>query len=122
MGAILQGLKGTLVHMDDILIWGKDRETHDARLRAVLNRLLTTGMTLNPEKSVFGANSVTFLGHKVGVNGIEADASKVSAIVNMEQPSNVTEVQRFLGMVNFLGKYIPGKSEILEPIHLLFKE
>lgn len=119
MNIILQGLEGVEIHMDDIIVWGSSQEEHDRRLRAVLERLEKIGMTLNEKKTVFSVDKITFLGHKVSAEGIAPDEKKISAIVNMEAPLNVTEVQRFLGMVNFLGKYIPRKAEILEPINSL---
>ena len=40
----------------------------------------------------------------ISAQGIEADLAKVEAIMEMEQPTNVGDIQRFLGMINQLGK------------------
>ena len=50
MDNILHGLQGVVCHIDDILIFGKDKYEHDARLKKVLGRLSQSGLTLNPEK------------------------------------------------------------------------
>ena len=56
------------------------------------------------------------MGHKVTEHGLVPDDSKVSAIKNMPNPQDKKGVQRFLGMCNFLGQYIPRLSEICSPL------
>ena len=56
--------------MDDILVHGATQEEHDQRLEAVLERLLSLGMTLNAEKCTFAQSSVKFLGHVIDNLGI----------------------------------------------------
>ena len=50
MNLNLEGLEGTLCHMDDVLVHGADRAEHDARLKAVMKRLEDAGVTLNSDK------------------------------------------------------------------------
>ena len=59
------------------------------------------------EKCIFATNTVKFLGHVVDHSGIRSDPYKISAIKEMPEPSTPTEVRRFLGMVNQLGKFLP---------------
>ena len=47
MNDILHDLKGVLCLIDDILVFGKEKAEHDARLRAVLDRFRATNVTLN---------------------------------------------------------------------------
>ena len=104
MNKILADLPGVLCHMDDILIFGNSKEEHDTRLHNVLQKLQTTGVTLNRSKCEFGKEHLTFLGHVIDKEGISADPSKTKAIVSMCRPRTPTELRRFLGMVNQLGK------------------
>ena len=53
MDNFLHGLQGLVCHMDDILIFGKDKHEHNARLKKVLDRLSQSGLTFNPEKMEF---------------------------------------------------------------------
>ncbi|UYV80871.1 K02A2.6-like [Cordylochernes scorpioides] len=53
MGQILEGLEGTLCHMDDILVYGSCQEEHDKRLETVLAKLFKSGLTLNKDKCKF---------------------------------------------------------------------
>lgn len=106
MSEALSGLSGTVCLMDDILVHGTTREEHDERLRLVLQRLSSLGMTLNSEKCTFAQSSVEFLGHVINSEGIKPDPNKVSAIVRFATPANVSDVRRFLGMVNQLSKFL----------------
>ena len=104
---ILVGLEGqgVIVHMDDILIHGRNKEEHDARVRKVLSRLQEAGVTLK-DKCEFSKKRVKYLGHVVSAAGIEVDPSKTTAIRNYPAPTNITELQRFLGMVNQVAKFV----------------
>ncbi|UYV69371.1 K02A2.6-like [Cordylochernes scorpioides] len=98
------------------------KEEHDETLREVLRRLKNSGITLNKEKCQFGVNNVTFLGHYIDEHGIKADEKKVKAIAEMKPPTDVHGVQRFMGMVNFLGRFVPNLAEITKPLNDLRKK
>ena len=104
MSTILRGLDGVVCQMEDVLVFGKDQAEHDERLTAVLE---SAGATLNPEKCEFGKTKLKFLGHLVDESGIRADPDKTSAIIEMRPPNNVSELRRFIGMVNQLGSSPP---------------
>lgn len=116
---ILNGIENCISHVDDILIYGKDSTEHDAALEVVLDRLNKEGVTINKNKSCFGVEQVTYLGFVLSANGVSVDPERIRAIVNYPRPENKTEVQRFLGMVNFVAKFIPNRSNILQPINVL---
>ncbi|UYV65457.1 K02A2.6-like [Cordylochernes scorpioides] len=122
MSAILRGINGVICHMDDILIFAKRKEEHDETLREVLRRPKNSGITLNKEKCQFGVSNVTFLGHYIDEHGIKADETKVKAIAEMKPPADLHWVQGFMGMVNFLGRFVPNLSEITKPLNDLRKK
>ena len=49
-------------------------------------------------------NEIRFLGHRISEDGLKPDPDKVKTIVNMKPPSDVPEIQRLAGMVNYLAK------------------
>ena len=100
MNEILRDLPGVICHVDDILVSGRDKNEHDSRLHAVMKRLEAAGVTLNKEKCQFSCTKIVFLGHVIDANGISPDPHKTEAIRNMKSPRNVTELQRFMGMIN----------------------
>ena len=63
INCILEGLDGFVCQMDDILVFGKDKEEHDQHLVQVLKCLEAANVALNPRKCEFSKTSVKFVGH-----------------------------------------------------------
>ena len=118
MNEILEG-QGVLCHMDDVLIFGRNQQEHDARLHSVLRKFQEAGATLNPEKCEFSKTCLSFLGHIVDKHGISPDPNKTRAIREMERPRSVTKLRRFMRMVNQLGKFTPRIAESSQPLREL---
>ncbi len=118
----LQGLDGVEVFMDDILVYGDSMEQHDAQLEKVMQRIDQAGLKLNKEKCSFRQSQLRFLGHLINQSGVrQRSGSKVEAIRKLSPPTNVQELKRILGMVNYLGRYIPNLSTIGQPLYELLK-
>ena len=122
MHKVLEDLPGVLCMMDDIIIFGESSEEHDARVRAVFRGLEDNSVTPNFEKCEFAKSSITYLEHVVSADGIRADPSKVRAIKQMQQPKDIGDIRRFLGMVNQLGKFIPNLSSVTQPLRDLLQK
>ena len=122
MQAILHGLEGVVCLMDDVLIHGSTQAEHDQRLEAVLKKLLESGLTLNKDKCVFSQPRVKFLGQILTPSSISSDPDKVTAIVEMKQPTSVSEVRRFLGMANQLSKFVPNLANMTKPLRDLLSK
>ena len=73
----------------------------------VLNKIQAAGITLNKEKCQFSCPRITFLGHIIDVDGISPDPSKTESIRKMKAPTTVTELRRFMGMINQHNKFSP---------------
>ena len=117
MEKIVGNMKGVICLMDDILVYGKDANEHWLRLKEVLKRVRSSGMTLKKDKCEFGSLEIKFLGHIVSGTGIKPDPSKVEAILNLKSPVNKTEARRFTGMVNYLSKFSKQLAELCIPIY-----
>ena len=72
---------------------------HQEDLLQVFNALRGVGMKLNPEKCVFGVEGGKFLGFMLTQRGIEANPDKCRAIIDMQDPKSVKEVQRLVGRI-----------------------
>ena len=70
---IIDGLLGCAHILDNILVWGKDKEDHDQNLRAVMDRIQKSGLKLNKSKSAFGLNQLKYCGHIFSDKGFKAD-------------------------------------------------
>ncbi|XP_038063231.1 uncharacterized protein K02A2.6-like [Patiria miniata] len=119
---LLVNLDGVVVYMDDILITGRTQAEHDQRVHRVVQILQKAGLRLNKEKSKFSQETVTFLGLQLDKDGIHADPSKITAIVQMPPPTSKDEVKRLMGMVNWLSRFIPNAASVAAPITDLLKD
>ncbi|KAJ8375814.1 hypothetical protein SKAU_G00063940 [Synaphobranchus kaupii] len=67
----------------------------------------------------FRLNEISYVGHIFTSNGLKPDPSKTKAINEMPVPENVTALQRFLGMVNYMARFIPNFSKMSAPLRQL---
>ena len=113
---------GVETYMDELLIGGKDVNEHDERLRQVLETAREEGIKLKPSKCSIRKKEVKFVGHVITDSGLKADDSKIEAINAIPSPTNRKELERFLGMVNYLGKFLPNLSDTTAPLRSLLKK
>ena len=124
MNLALDGLSWTyrLVYLDDIIVWSATFDKHLYRLRQVFDRIRRAGLKLKPAKCQFLKKRVTFLGHVVSCNGIEADPEKTTAVDEWPTPENLTELQSFLGLASYYRRFIVDFSIVAEPLYRLSKK
>ncbi|GAA5959299.1 hypothetical protein JCM10213_008100 [Rhodosporidiobolus nylandii] len=77
--------------VDDIIIYSKTREEHEANCRAVLLALREANLYCSRKKTDHFALRTDFLGHVISRQGIEADPSKTDKIKNWSRPKTVTQ-------------------------------
>lgn len=114
-------LPGVVCIADDLIIHGKTMSDHDRNMRGLLERCAKLGIKLNKDKLELRMSEVTFMGHKVGSEGLKVDPEKVKAINDMEPPKGIEELRRFLGLVNYVTKFVPKAAEVMQPLHNLRK-
>ena len=97
---IIQGIPAVANISDDIIIHSENVEEHEKPLRQVLERIESTGLTLNEEKCLICKPELTFAGHHLSSKGINLTKDTTRAVENAREPKNPTEVRSFLGLVN----------------------
>lgn len=112
MEKLLLGCEGCIVYIDDILIFALDEVEHDNRLECVLTRLKNACVRLNEKKCVIKVRSVTFLGHVLDEYGIKPSEDRISSVKNFRKPVTVEETRSFLGLINYVGRFIPQLSTL----------
>ena len=122
MDNLLQGLEHVVVYIDDILITGHTEEEHLHTLDKVLQILEKAGVRLKKEKCVFMVPSVEYLGHRISKEGLQPADDKVRAILEAPQPTNVSELKAFLGLVNYYRKFMQNLAAVLAPLYTLLKK
>ena len=122
MESILKDLKGVIIYQDDIVVCAENRDSLRKRLEAVKTRLKEKNVTLNEAKYVEFTDRLDFLGFTISSNGIQPDNKLVKKIMDIEKPNNAKEVQKFCGLVNFFGRFIPNFSSIIAPLTKLTRD
>ena len=112
----------TKVRVDDILVPGRNDAEHLQNLRLVLEELARSGVTLRISKCSFMKEEVTYCGYVINKQGAKPMPGNVEAVVKAPAPTNLTELQGFLGMVNYYNNYVDGLSTITEPLHKLMRK
>ncbi|KAL8576640.1 hypothetical protein ACOMHN_025115 [Nucella lapillus] len=79
------------------------------------------GIPFPPCSTVLG-NSLQIRKMIVSAQGVAPDPGKVEAIENMAAPFNVAELRRYLGMINYLGRYLADLSNTLSPLNNLLNK
>src|SRR5882724_2931604 len=111
------------IYMDDILIFGSwTKEQHHTIIVKVLDILWKHRLYLKVEKCIFEQPKVKYLSLILSEGCVEMDLVKVAGIQDCPMPKNVTEVQSFVGFVNFYQLFIQDLSHITKPLHQLTKK
>ena len=108
-----------IVFIDDILVYSKNSKTHFSDLKDVLESLRRGNLSIKSEKCNFFQSRVDHLGHIISGDGISYKFNQ--KLKEMEQPTNVKELQRFLG-VAFFRKFIPLFSRTAYPLYQLLRK
>jgi len=95
------------VYVDDMVVMLDSLEQHVKDLDEVLAAVRKYDMRLNPEKCVFGVASEKFLGFMLTHRGIEANPDKCQVVVNMRSPANIKKIQRLVGRLIALSRFMP---------------
>ncbi|KAJ9544711.1 hypothetical protein OSB04_024418 [Centaurea solstitialis] len=114
--------RSVIVFIDDILVYSKTKDDHDAHLREVLETLKKEKLYAKFSKCDFWLREVQFLGHVVNEKGILVDPAKISAITHWEVPKTPTEIRSFLRLAGYYRRFIPNYSRISLPLTQLTRK
>jgi len=111
---IMEGI--VVVYLDDILIFTKTEEEHERAVQRVLEILTEHKLFLRLEKCEFHRKQIEYLGLVILENKVAIDPVKVTRVCEWSVPENWTDVQAFIGFVNFYCHFIQDFSTIARPL------
>jgi len=108
--------------IDDILVGTETKEGHDEIVEEVLKRLEENDLYVKPEKCVWKARKIGFLGVIIGPKGIEMEKEKVDGVLSLPESKNIKDVRKFLGLVNYYRRFIKDFARIARPMNMLTRK
>jgi len=111
---IVEGI--VVVYLDDILIFMKTEEEHKQAVQRVLEILAEHKLFLCLEKCEFYRKQIEYLGLVISENKVAMDPVKVARVCEWPIPENRTDMQAFVGFVNFYRRFIQDFSTIARPL------
>ncbi|KAF5447426.1 hypothetical protein F2P56_032980 [Juglans regia] len=103
------------VYVDNLLVKSKESEQHLDDLQEAFAVMGKYKMKHNPQKCAFEVESGKFLGFMVSEGGIEANLGKIKVIVDMPPPQTINEVQKLIGKIAALGRFIAKSTDRCRP-------
>ncbi len=119
LDAILTGLSWQccICYVDDIVIFSNSIPEHLSHVSEILSRLQENDLTITAAKADLCMPSFDILGYRASKDGIIPGEKHLLAIKDFPQPRTVKEVQSFLGLINFLRRFIPNCSQRQRALH-----
>ena len=87
-----------------------------------MEALKCTGMTANPDKCTQGAQTLTYLGHRVGRGLVKVPEARIPAIKKVKQPLTKRDLRAFLGSVGHYGSFVPNIAGRAVPLYNALKK
>lgn len=115
-------IKGVSLYFDDLCISSNSKEENDEILKQVLERAKEFNIKFNFNKFQYCIPEVKYVGVIFNEQGMLPDPEKVQAVKNLKNPNNKQELQRALGMINYLRDFIPNMSQLVSPLRELLKK
>lgn len=113
--------KDVLAYLDDLIILGKDFSSHLKNLREVFQRFRFYHLKFKPKKCTLFGTEVDFLGRRVSREGVSIPESKVNTVKEWPVPKGKTELEAFLGFINYHRDFIPHLAEEASILYDLVK-
>ena len=107
---------------DDIIIYTENRKEHLLTIETLFKRLHKLCLKINLSKCEFFKTKITYFGVELSAKGISADPNKIIALQNAKAPQNINELRSFLGLCNYVSKFIPNYSEKTAILRELLKK
>lgn len=103
-------------YIDDVIIFSKTRREHEKHLNKVFQSLNKAELKVNLKKSSLFESKVVFLGRTIDGRTKSTKEESVEKVRSLKEPSNVKQLQRFLGLCGHFRAFIKDFSKIARPL------
>ncbi|XP_019178351.1 PREDICTED: uncharacterized protein LOC109173565 [Ipomoea nil] len=114
--------KSMAAYVDDMLVKSREEAKHAEDLADCFQVMLRYNLQLNPKKCAFAVQGGKFLGYMVTKRGIEPNPEKVQAIIDMQPPSTVKDLQRLTGRLAALSRILSKAADRTIPFFKAMKK
>ena len=121
MDSLLRKLPFVRCYLDDLLVVSHSHEEHMQHLRQLFEVIRQARLSINLDKCVFGKDSLVYLGFQINKDEYQPPPSRIKAIEEFSKPANVSQLRRFLGMLNYYRRCIPAAAQKQAPFHDLLQ-
>ncbi|RVX08068.1 Retrovirus-related Pol polyprotein from transposon 297 [Vitis vinifera] len=111
-----------ITEWDDMIMKSRDRADHLAALERFFERIKQFRLRLNPKKCTFEVTYGKLMGYMVNERGREADLDKIKVILDMPAPRTEKEIRGFLGILQYISRFIARLVDLYKPIFRLLKK
>ena len=122
MDLIMEKCPGMISIHDDIVIYGTSDQDHDANLINLLNMAQLEDLVLNSKKLELKWPRVSFFGAEYSADGMYPCPKKIQGITEMTPPMDLQQLASFIGMVTYMGNFVPHLSHQTEPLRAMLKQ
>ena len=122
MDLIMERCPGVISIHDDIVVYGVSDEDHDANLINLLNVAQIEGLVLNSKKLELKCPRISFFGVEYSTDGMHPCPKKIQGITEMTPPIDKQQLSSFIGMVTYMGNFVPHLSHHTEPPRAMLKQ
>ena len=119
---IMERCPGVISIHDDIVVYGVSEEDYDANLINLLNVAQIEGLVLNSKKLELKCTRVSFFGAEYSTDGMHPCPKKIQGITEMTPPTDKQLLASFIGMVTYMGNFVPHLSHHTQPLRAILKQ
>ncbi|GBO29619.1 Transposon Ty3-G Gag-Pol polyprotein [Araneus ventricosus] len=109
-------------YFDDIIVYSSSELEHWKHLKTIFEICEKENIKLKLSKCVFAQTKISFLGYEIEQGKVSPNNANIETIKKLQPPTNVKELQRFLGSVNVYNKFIPQYAKLRYPLNQLLKK
>ena len=114
--------KNAITYLDDVFMQSQTKDEMFTVLEQYHKTLQNENLKAAPDKSHFFLTRVKFIGHNIERNTITPLKSRIDAIQKLQPPTNKQKIQEFLGVLNFLSKYVYEMQLYLRPFYNILRQ